>query len=147
MSDDLADLRFALERALGHAEDAAAILAPFSQLGGPPPDELAQAAVDVAGELDGFAGAIELALARGGRKAFPALPWELMARVGADVLAFDDEGRAGLDPEAAAHAGGELLPPFVAAIRRALAEPPRPPTPAPSRPRSHPPQPRGRRRR
>lgn len=124
-----------------------AILAPFSRLEGPPPDELAQAAVDVAGELDGFAGAIELALARGGRKAFPGLPWELMASVGADVLTFDDEGRAGLDPEAAAHAGSELLPPFAAAIRRALSEPPRPPTPAPSRPRSHPPKPPGRRRR
>ncbi|MCM2257221.1 MAG: hypothetical protein NDJ94_16370 [Vicinamibacteria bacterium] len=147
MKHDPADLRFALERALGHAEDAVAILAPFSQLDGPPPDELAQAAVDVAGELDGFAGAIELALARGGGSAYPGLPWELMAGVGADVLAFDDEGRAGLDPEAAARAGGELLPPFVAAIRRALAESPRSLTPGPTRPRSHPPKPPGRRRR
>lgn len=147
MSDDSADILFALERALGHAEDAVAILAPFGKLDGPPPDELAQAAVDVAGELDGFAGAIELALARGAGRAYPGLPWELMAGVGADVLAFDDEGRAGLDPEAAAHAGSELLPPFVAAIRRALAESPRPLTPGPSRPRSRPPQPPGRRRR
>lgn len=147
MSDDLADLRFALERALGHAEEAIAILAPFNNLDGPPPDELAQAAVDVAGELDGFAGAIELALARGGGRAYPGLPWELMARAGADALAFDDEGRAGLDPEAAAHAVGELLPPFVAAIRRALSEPPRPLTPGPSRPRSRPQRRPGRRRR
>jgi hypothetical protein len=139
--DDQHDLRFALERALAHAEDAMALLAPFSRLGsGSPDDALAQAAVDVAGELDGFAGAIELARARGGDRVFPELPWDLMTAVGPEALSFDDEGRAGLDPEAAVRAGAELLPAFVAAIRRALAAPARktPPTPAPAPPRSRP---------
>lgn len=139
--DDQQDLRFALERALAHAEDAIALLAPFSKLeSGPPDDALAQAAIDVAGELDGFAGAVELARGRGGRRLFPELPWDLMSAVGPEALSFDDEGRAGLDPEAAVRAGAELLPAFVAAIRRALSAPARrvSATPAPAPPRSRP---------
>jgi hypothetical protein len=140
--DDQQDLRFALERALAHAEDAIALLAPFGKLDGPPDDALAQAAVDVAGELDGFAGAVELARGRGGRRVFPELPWDLMSAVGPEALSFDDEGRAGLDPEAAVRAGAELLPAFVAAIRRALSAPARKasatPAPAPRRSRPQP---------
>lgn len=126
------DVRFALSRAVSHAQDALALLQPHSE----PTPELAQAVIDAAGELDGFVGAIQLAVARGGPREHPELPWQLMLSCADGALAQAGEGRFEVDPEAVLTAVSEWLPPFVAALTRTLDSPPA--TPRPSLPRSHP---------